>query len=276
MKMRFKLTLRMLLILAIFYSCRSGVNPKAFVMADRAEINSSPSGQESDGKIGTPVERKIIKQGEIRFETRNVKETESLISKAVSDLGGYISNDNVYNNEDRITHRMVIRVPADNFDKLLTNISESAEKLDSKSVDALDVTEEYIDVESRIRTKKELENRYRELLVKANTVQDILSIEKEIGSLRTEIESIEKRLQYLNDHVSFSALTVEYYQMTSSSFNFSSKFGQALLTGWKWLLAFLIGLIHLWPFILIIGGGIFVCLRLNKKKRKLKQSTNMH
>ena len=271
--MKLKVTLRTLVIILLLYSCKTGVNQKEYALADEALGNNPAYNPISNDKIETPVERKIIKQGEIRFETRNVKETESLISKSVSELDGYISNDNIFTNDDRITHRMVIRVPSDNFDKLLTKISESAEKLDSKSIDALDVTEEYIDVESRIKTKKELETRYKELLVKAKSVEEILSIEKEIGTLRTEIESIEGRLQYLKDRVSFSTLTVEFYQLTHSSFNFSSKFGQALVMGWKWLLAFIIGLIHFWPFILIIGGVIFIALRLEKKRKKLKNAS---
>lgn len=270
--MKLKITIWTLLAILALYSCNTSANKRensARAIVVNNEINSQPKVE----KVETPIERKIIKEGEISFETANLKETESLITKTVTEMGGYIANDNVFSNEDRITHRMTLRVPADKFDQLLTKISESAEKLDRKTISALDVTEEYIDVEARIKTKKELESRYKELLVKANTVEDLLSIEKEIGTLRTEIESIEGRLRYLQDRVSFSSLTIEYYQLTTSSFGFLSKLGRAFVTGWNWLLAFIIGLIHMWPFILIIGGGLFIAFRIGRKRKKTNNAS---
>jgi len=102
------------------------------------------------------------------------------------------------------------------------------------------VTEEFIDIQARIKTKKELENRYKELLAKANTVEELLSIEKELGTLRTEIESIEGRLKYLQDRVSLSSLTIEYYELTTSSFRFIPKLGKSFVTGWNWFLSFIV------------------------------------
>jgi hypothetical protein len=118
-----------------------------------------------------------------------------------------------------------------------------------------------------MKTKKEIESRYKELLSQAKDVEDILSIEKEIGTLRTDIESVEGRMQYLQNQVAFSSLTVEFYQKTSSAFHFSSKAGQAIVMGWKWLLAFIIFLVHLWPFIIIGGIIIFTVKRIGKRKK---------
>ncbi len=151
---------------------------------------------------------------------------------------------------------------------LLNKISESADKLDSRNVDLLDVTEEYIDIDARIKTKKELEDRYKELLKQATKVDEILNIEKEIGQLRTEIESVEGRMKYLKDRISFSTLTVTYYQKTTSAFRFTSKFGQALKTGWDGFLWFLIGLTHLWIFILIGLMTVYLIIRQRRNKNK--------
>ena len=215
----------------------------------------------------TITERKVIKRGEIRFQARNIKETTNFIILNVNELKGYISSDNVYNSDDRITQRIEIRIAANYFDDLLLRISNNAKKIDFKNVQVQDVTEEYIDVVSRLKTKKELENKYIELLSKAKTVGEILSIEKELGTLRSDIESIEGRLKYLKDQISLSTLSVEYYEMTSSTLNFSSKIGQAIAMGWKFLLSFIIGLVHLWPFILIIGIVVFSIIRFNKKNK---------
>jgi hypothetical protein len=265
--MKVKMTFWTLLTILALYSCNTGANKREFLSTEAAVTNET-NDQLKVEKVGTQIERKIIKEGEISFETANLKETESLITKTVNEMGGYVASDNVFSDQSRITHRITLRVPSDKFDQLLTKISESAEKLDRKTISVLDVTEEYIDAEARIKTKKELESRYKELLVKANTVEEVLSIEKEMGILRTEIESVEGRLRYLQDRVSLSSLTIEFYQLTTSSFGFVSKLDRAFVTGWNWLLAFIIGLINLWPFIVLIGGGLFIAFLIGRKRKK--------
>lgn len=265
-----KHTIRLLtmMLLATFYSC-SQSQEQYEVAADAAFEKSINSDNKEELPVNAVIERKIIKEGEISFETSNSTETKEIISKSVSEFNGYISNDNVYDYKDKIEYRITIRVPADKFELLLDRISQNAKKLDSKNINALDVTEEFIDIESRIKTKKELENRYRELLKQANKVEEILTIEKEIGYLRTEIESIEGRLKYLKDKVSFSTLTVVFYEKTGSAFGFNSKIGEAAQNGWTNLLWFFVALTNLWPFILIALAIFIIYRRLyhrNKKK----------
>jgi hypothetical protein len=251
-------------------SCKEGNNDRNFMAMDAFTGDvPSPVAGDAGRTISTPVEeRKVIKRGEIRFQTKSIQETTAFVTDIVMQLNGYISGDNVYNSDDRVTQRVEIRVPADSFDELLSGISESAKKIDSKNVYTQDVTEEYIDIETRLRTKKELENRYMELLKQAKTVEDMLAIEKELGTLRSDIESIEGRLKYLSNQVSLATLSVEYYEMTSSTLNFSSKLGQAVVMGWRLLLGFLIGLVNLWPFILIAGIIIVISLRIRRTRQK--------
>lgn len=244
---------------------------EAPILAD--EISPPEINKNAASASENVTERKVIKKGEIKFQSHSIQETTKFITDNVKNLQGYISSDNVYNSEDRITQRIEIRIPASSFDDLLSRISASIKNIEYKNVQLEDVTEEYIDVESRIKTKKELEDRYTELLSKAKTVQEILSIEKELGTLRSDIESIEGRLKYLKDQVSLSTLTVEYYQLTSTTLNFSSKLGQAFITGWKFLLSFIIGVVHLWPFIIIILIVIFITIRFSQKKKLTKNAS---
>jgi len=264
--MKHIIRLSVIMFLAMCFSCTQG--QESFLAFE--DVISENLDQTDISENITIDERKIIKEGEIKFETANSQDTRIFISKTVAEIGGYMSEDNAFDYENRIEHRITIRVPADKFELLLENISQKAAKLDSKNITALDVTEQFIDVEARIKTKKELESRYKELLKKANKVDEILTIEKEIGKLRTEIESMEGRLKYLKDRVSFSTLTVVFYEKTTSSFGFSAKIGQALQNGWTILLWCLIILTNLWAF---IAGGliiffIFILYRNRKRKRK--------
>ena len=222
--------------------------------------------------VAETIDRKIIKRGDIEFETTDVNKTKSSIVQTVRELNGYISQDNVVNRSSRIEHRLTVRVPANNFDLLLENISEGVDKFDSKNISVLDVTAEYIDVQSRIKTKRALQARYTELLTQATTVDEMLTIEREIGKLQTEIESVEGRMRYLTDRIAFSTLNVTYYQRVevdeTDKFSFASELKDGIKTGWEIFLWFIIGLSYLWVFILLgIAGTYFIYLLARGKKK---------
>ena len=246
----------------------------------RSRLASEPLPEKTDIVTDKPMlpslDRKIIKEGEIHFETSDLDETRQRITASVTSLEGYISKENQYTYNDRISQTLEIRVPSGNFDKLIEDISKGVERFDTKRIQATDVTEEYLDIELRMRIKKETENRYRELLAKAQTVEEILSIEKQIGELRAEIESIEGRLKYLKDQISYSMLTVTFYEMVSTPVSFTSKLGVGLKNGWNNFIWFLIGLVNVWPFILLGSFGVLgiIAYRKRRKARKRHSKTD--
>lgn len=259
-----------LLLLLTVYSCGNQSDAE-FALEPSSLAEMSPNVAEQDNQLevdeSVDIERKIIKEGDISFETSDIRATINLIAACLKKYEAYISSDNVYDYKDKVEHRVTVRVPSENFELLLDEISSSVKKIDSKNINALDVTEEFIDIEARVKTKKELEDRYKSLLNKAHTVEDILKIEKEIGQLRVEIESIEGRLKYLKDKVSYSTLSIQFYEKESISFGFLSKVGNALKNGWSHLLWFLIGLVNLWAFVLVAIMIVVVVRRYRKKKR---------
>jgi hypothetical protein len=162
-------------------------------------------------------------------------------------------------------------VPADQFDNLIKRIEPLARKIDNRSINTQDVTEEFIDVEARLTTKKELEGRFREILKQAKTVEEIVSIESQIANVRAEVESMEGRLKYLQNQVSYSTLNVSYYEITGADFGFASKFMGSIKGGWDNLLLFLIFLVTLWPFVLSLASIVFWWVR-RRKQRALKSN----
>ncbi len=222
------------------------------------------------------IDIKIIKEGEIYFETTDLAKMRKLIDEAVNNLEGYISKEDEYTYNDRISQILIIRVPAENFDKLVSETSKGVNRFDSKGIQVKDVTEEYLDIELRLKIKKETENRFRQLLAKANTVDEILSIEKEIGELRTDIESIEERLKYLQNRISYSTLSVTIYERVSTPVGFASKFGAGLKNGWNNFIWFLIGLINIWPFIGLLGIIGIMAFRRKRKTRKAALTNSDH
>jgi len=213
------------------------------------------------------TERKLIKNGDLSFETSDVKQTKANVEAIGKELNGYISNESQNNYGERLQYSQTIRVPADRFDLLLQKIEGEAVKIESKNIQTQDVTEEFIDVEARLKTKKELETRYRDILKQAKTVQDIVTIEGQIATVRSEIESMEGRLTYLKNQVAFSTLNVSYYEIIGTDFGFANKFVRGLGQGLDNLLSFLIILTNLWPFFILVVAIAWGITRWQKRKR---------
>ncbi len=253
-----------------FLAMCSGNNNAPGEFAAQADQSVSMDAKVAPSPTESPIqvtERKLIRNGDLSFETSDVKKTKDSVETICKEFNAYISNENQSNYGDRLQYNQTIRVPSDKFDELIQRIEADAIKVESKNINTQDVTEEFIDVEARLKTKKELEERYREILKQAKTVQDIVSIESQIATVRSEIESMEGRLHYLKNQVSFSTLNVSYYEIIGTDFGFASKLVRALSQGWDNLLSFLIILVNLWPFILLIAALAWATNRWSKRKK---------
>ena len=265
-----------LALILSFCSGQSGSNKSSdSVLAEEsAQMQTEPINYDDEVDVPdvTAYERKLTKNGSIRFQTSDLNKTKQLLTSAVSRMNGYISNDNISESDNRTENALTIRVPANKTDSLIALIESNASKIDYKSIDVQDVTEQFIDLEARVKTKKEVEARYRELLTRANSVEEILNIEEQIGNIRTEIESAEGRLRYLSNQVQYSTLQVTFYKQ-SSDFGFWGKIAKAFKNGWNGLLWLLVGLVNLWAIILFIGVAWAIIAYLLKRRRppKIKQ-----
>jgi hypothetical protein len=250
-----------LIILLAIFGCAQNSDTANIEMA-KEEIAAPTTEQ----KTNETVERKLIKEGRVEFETDNVNTTRKTIFEAVNKYKGYVSSDQEFKSTGRKSNTVIIRVPADKFDNLLSDATIGVEKFDSKEINVKDVTEEFLDIQARLKTKKELELRYIDLLKQAKNVIEILEIEKQIGQLRSDIESIEGRLKYLQDRVSFSTLTMTFYETIPNETEFGQKFKNGFRNGWDNLIWFFVVLTNIWPFILI-GLGLIFGIRLYRKRK---------
>lgn len=236
-------------------------------MADQESL-STTAPEEAGNEVGEGViERKLIKEGRVEFETKSIAATRKTILSAVETYNGYIASDQEYKSSGQIRNTIVIRVPAEDFDNLLKAATVGIEKFDSKNISVNDVTEEFLDIKARLKTKKELENRYLELLQQTKSVTEILEIEKQIGQLRADIESIEGRLKYLEDRVALSTLTITFYEYIPNKTAFDSKFRNGFRNGWDNLIWFFVFLVNIWPFI-VMTILILLGIRVYKKRKQ--------
>lgn len=214
------------------------------------------------------TERKLIKQGSLSFETDSVDKTKRYIADKVKFYEGYISKEYSYDFTEQKQYELEIRIPSQKFDYFLESLNGVMVSLDHKDIQVKDITEEYVDIEARIKSKKDLMNRYIELLKQAKTVAEMLDIEREIGNLQADIESFEGRLNYLQNQTSLSTITLTFYEHRSKDFGFWSKIGKSLSSGWNGLLWFFVGVMYLWPVWLFLFVGLWILLRYLKRKKK--------
>ncbi len=269
-----KVTL-LLLVLSLFFiwSCGNKANESSVAMDEVTELSELKTPQADakkeaklEDKQASEYDRKITKTGDINFETKDIVKTKSAIQKQVKALKGYIESDEISTYDERKSNTLTIRIPSSSFDTLINNVAEQATKIDSREVRLSDVTEDYIDLDKRLKAKKELEARYIQLLQKATKVEEILKIEEQMGKLREDIESTEGRFRYLNGQVDYSTLNVTFYE-SNPDYNFWNRIGNGFSNGWETLLTFVVMLANLWAVILLATGIIFF-IRYWRKKRK--------
>jgi hypothetical protein len=209
-------------------------------------------------KENVTIERKLIKTGTVAFETKELEATRKTIIDLVSQNTGYVASDNQYKSDDRISTTIAVRIPAKSFDLVLEGIAKVVERFDHKNIHISDVTKQFLDVESRLKTKKALEAKYLEILKKARTVREILDVERELGKLRGDIEATEGRLKYLQSQVLFSTLNITFYKkIAESEIGFGSEIRAAFKQGFENVKAFLVSMINVWPFMIILFLLIF-------------------
>lgn len=201
------------------------------------------------------VNQKLIKESYLKFETRDLDKTYKQIIDFVKQNDGYVQSDNTSKNYNRISRSLIVRIPSKHFDKTIDSIENNVPFFDEKRISSRDVTEEFIDLEARLKAKKTLENRYLDLLSKAKNVKEILEIERELSKIREEIEAKLGRLKYLENRVDLSTLNIEFYKITSETgvtISYGAKMWNAIKSGFIGLSIFFLGLLRIWPFLLIL------------------------
>lgn len=149
-----------------------------------------------------PAERMMIKNAYQNLTVKDVDKTAKNVEILVKESEGYVQGSSL-NSECRAT--FTIKVPAAKLDFVLDNIAALGRET-SRRVSAEDVTEQVIDIEARVNSKKALRDRLRKLLEKAKDVQDVLEIEKELERTQAEIDSMEGRLNSLKKRAAMSTI----------------------------------------------------------------------
>jgi hypothetical protein len=172
--------------------------------------------QQADASQSAPVtaERKIIRNAELSLETDEPPKAMQRVASIAESRGGF-----VVTSESRqqagadggkayeiIT--MEARVPAAQFDAALKDVRAVGSRVTAEKITGQDVTEEYIDLEARLRTQRALEAQLLDIMKQARQVSDAITVQRELTNVRTEIERVEGRRRFLENQASLSTIKV--------------------------------------------------------------------
>ncbi|MBW4362428.1 DUF4349 domain-containing protein [Flavobacterium taihuense] len=248
------------------------VSIQAIKLPSKDKVAASGDNYETAGSQDKIIEQKIIKNGNLKFETNDLETTYEQIKTAVKKGKAIIQNDSEGKDYGMVYRRLTIRIPNENFDFFIKDISTGVDYFDTKEISSQDVTQEYIDIDARLKAKKKLENRYLELLAKATKMSEMLAIEAQLSTIREEIEAKEGQLRYMQNQVSLSTITIEFYKTIAEesgvTISYGAKVWNSFKSGFYSISSFFLGLLEIWPFI-ILAIALFYFIRKRFKKKNI-------
>ncbi len=221
-----------------------------------------PDAYETAGETAADVDQKIIKTGFLSLEVSNVEETEAKITTLASGKGGFVQDSDMSEREDG-THfgNITVRVPSSEFESTMNEIKLYAVVVETQSAQGQDVTEQYTDLEAQLRNAQAQEAEYLKILTQANTVEEILQVQSYLSGVRAQIESLQGRVQYLENKTSYSTISVGLSEeptlrVPTKGFNLSATAREALQA----LVAVIQNIATTLVWFVIVGGGILLPL----------------
>ena len=187
----------------ILFSCAS--NP-ARSYHSQGELSNTGFAEAPSRSAEAPGEERMITYtASLDLRVKNNEETRKKINEQIKNNNGFIV---------RETESSVIaRIPSSNMDEYI-NFARTLGNVERETKTGTDITEQYRDNVIRLENLKTVRNRYLTLLNQANSVGDILAIEKELERVNLEIERLEGRIQHAQQNVTYSSITIRYRERT--------------------------------------------------------------
>ena len=225
------------------------------------------------------LDRKIIKSAYIEIEIKADKFESSLfkISSLAEQNGGFVSNTQSYSDQegDLTSGRVTIRIPYDNFDYVVDKIRNMG-TIESINISGQDVTQEYVDLESRLKNMQAQEEVLLDLMGQSKSVKDSIEVQRELSNVQEEIEVIKGRINYLDNMVSFSTIEVYLHEpqpIAASGWGFLDALKRGLRGAVKVFNGTVVFLIVISPILVLVAIIlVIVWLAVRARRRRRNKS----
>ncbi len=264
--------------------------PAAAAPRQQAASGGAAANQGEQAQQNLPsLDRMIIRTVTMTLAVGNVEEAFRQVEQVVGEQNGYLAGSQIRQDGDRMTATMTLRVPADpaTYQATLDRLRGLAERVVDEQAQAQDVTEEYVDIESRLRNLRATEESLLALLSKAQRIEDIINIQRELTNVRGQIEQIQGRKQALERRADMATINLTIREAGAFSRPGWSPGGtfeeavRALGAALRGLAVFAIWLLvfsPIWGGLLLLGWGVvwlFIRFvrRMSRRPRPVRPTT---
>ena len=300
------LLLAFVMVMGLFVGCGAAAMDKAETSngyapgemkpmepAGSADMEMDMNSSLSDSPIEQPelpADRKFITTVHMDAETEDLETMLSSLNEKISQLGGYIESQELYNGSTYASHRyrrcyMTIRIPAENLNQFTEQVAQEANVVNSNTT-LEDVTLSYVAIESRIAVLETEQERLMELLAQAQDMSDLLMIESRLTEVTAELEAVTSQLRVMSNKINYSTVNLnlqevkEYTEVVEPETfwqRVTKGFGDNLEDLWDGIVEFVIFLLTGIPYFVLIGaiavGVVFLIKGIKRKKAAKKSKT---
>ncbi len=228
-----------------------------------------------------PSAQKLMRSASLTVEVSDIGDASDEARKLVEGMGGNVANSSAYEDNAGVKSlHLTLKVPSDKLDAAIAALKKMG-RVRTEDTSAIDVTEEYVDMEARLANSILLEKRLVELLnFKTNKLKDVLETEKELGRVRSEIESLQARKRYMDGRIDLATIEATFVEPQGFGRGIfrplSGVLQKALGAFTASLAALVIVLSALVPWIAILILAGWVMIRLLKIYLKHKRQKKQH
>jgi len=267
---------------------RTDTEAKAQTFLDSQPQKISLTEIDKAASTAEALDRKIIRNADITMEAASTTEVQYRVTEIAEAHRGFVitseakQRENLEPTKRTLDIKLVARVPSSEFGSALEEIKKLAGNIPEARITSEDVTEDFIDLEARIKTQKALELQFLEIMKQATKVADALEVQRQLAEVRTDIEKLEGRKRFLENRSSLSTITVNIQApklVTVSTTGFRSSLRDAASDGLdlasNMVVFFVRSVIVLAPvlvFIMLPAGLVFRYLMRRAKRMRLAQA----
>ena len=180
-----------------------GGGGETFNLAPASVSTALASAEQSDALDA----RKIIRNGSLDLLVTDVSQSIDKIGSIVTAAGGFVEKSTQLNSGVH-SASVTVRVPAARLDQVITQVKRLATTVDRESVEARDVTREYIDLDARLRNAQAEETQYLQILKRATTIKDTLDVTEKLADVRGRVEQMQGEMKFLTAQIDMSSLEI--------------------------------------------------------------------
>jgi len=260
---------------------RSAVSPEPGVQTSNGVLKGLPAGTSDTSSPAlaptapvaqqAAIDRKIIFNASLSLDVVDAEKAFSDCEILVAKYGGFVAQSSLQKSDTQVLATAVLRVPAAKATQLMNDLAGLG-TVTSRSSGSDDVTSQYIDIQARLKVLRAEEEQLLGFLKKATSIKDMLAVQEQLSSVRTQIEQYEGQQRYMDNAASLATVTAELTQTTEvfvaprgfgSAFVASlARFGHALAAFWTWLGGSAVFLVF---YGLLIWALAWIVLRLRKR-----------